>query len=86
MLPLGLFSTPVANLSMMDARFSVSPEVFQQCLAFFSRFLLTVRTKTDGGVGMHTVRGDGCVAVGGGPQMWSWKQREACVCARSSSC
>jgi len=55
LLPLGLFSTPVTNLSMMDVRFSVPPDMFQQYLTFFSKYLRAVRTKHDGGVGMHTV-------------------------------
>lgn len=62
LLPLGLFSTPVTNLSMMDVRFSVAPEIFQQYLEFFSKYILAVRTKTDGGVGMHTVS---CFGAGG---------------------
>jgi hypothetical protein len=67
LLPLGLFSTPVTNLSMMDVRFSVAPEMFQQYLEFFSKNLLAVRTKNDGGVGMHTVGAVPLVRALGGP-------------------
>lgn len=56
LLPLGLFSTAPTNLSMMDVRLAVGPAAFQQYLAFFSKYLRAVRTKDDGGVGMHTVR------------------------------
>jgi hypothetical protein len=85
LLPLGLFSTPITNLSMMDVRFSVSPEVFQQYLTFFSKFLLTVRTKTDGGVGMHTVRvrGKGA-AVAAGRSWLDSESRRRVWWARSS--
>ena len=56
LLPLGLFAQPVTNLTLVDVHFSVPPDIFQQYLAFFSTFLLAVKTKSDGGVGMHTVR------------------------------
>lgn len=55
LLPLGLFSTAPANLSMMDVRMLVGPADFQHYLAFFSQHLRAVRTKDDGSVGMHTV-------------------------------
>lgn len=55
LLRLGLFAQPVTNLTLVDVRFSVPPDIFQQYLAFFGKFLLAVKTKSDGGVGMHTV-------------------------------
>lgn len=53
--PLGLFSGVPEELSMMDVRLAVNSKDFQDYLAFFSKHLRAIRTKDDGGVGMHTV-------------------------------
>jgi hypothetical protein len=45
---------------MMDMRLTVDPAVFQQYLEFFSSHLRAVKTRDDGGVGMHTVRCCSC--------------------------
>lgn len=62
LLPLGMFSPAPTNLSMMDVRMAVNSTVFQQYLTFFSKHLRDVRTKDDGGIGMHTVRISAAVA------------------------
>jgi hypothetical protein len=55
LLPLGLFAAPVSYLSLQDVRFSVPVLIFQQYLSLFQKDLFTVKSKKDGGVGMHTV-------------------------------
>jgi hypothetical protein len=55
LLPQGLFAVPVSYLSLQDVRFSVPVPIFQQYLSFFQKDLFTVKSKQDGGVGMHTV-------------------------------
>jgi hypothetical protein len=55
LLPLGLFAAPVSYLSLQDVHFSVAVPIFQQYLSFFQKDLFTVKSKQDGGLGMHTV-------------------------------
>lgn len=56
LLPLELFSTIPATLSMLDVRLVVGPAHFAAYLGFFLAHLRAVRTADDGGIGMHTVR------------------------------
>lgn len=83
LLPLGLFDSVPRNLTIMDCRIFVSPETFQEYLAFFKKQLRTSRNSSAAGPSMHTVRVSvgACVIVG---VLWAnqrpKQQALLCVC------